>query len=131
MRGPRSDYAAPPIYIYPDRPKRGIRFSRVEVFQLTVAVLALSGAFTVLFIRYDAPGFAAQPALFLAIYFPTSLLAVGTGVGLHEVMHKVVAQRYGLWAEFRYNLRGLLLAFVFAFFGFIFGAPERRGFRAR
>ena len=123
MRGPRSDYAAPPIYIYPDRPKRGIRFSRVEVFQLTVAVLALSGAFTVLFIRYDAPGFAAQQALFLAIYFPTSLLAVGTGVGLHEVMHKVVAQRYGLWAEFRYNLRGLLLAFVFAFFGFIFGAP--------
>ncbi len=123
MRGPYSDYAAPPIYVYPDRPKPGVRFSRTELTQLLVAVLALSGAFTVLFIRYDLRDFGTQPALFLAIYFPTSLLAVGTGVGLHEVMHKVVAQRYGLWAEFRYNPQGLVLAFVFALVGFIFGAP--------
>ncbi|HEX9340934.1 MAG TPA: hypothetical protein VF992_07190 [Thermoplasmata archaeon] len=123
MRGPYSDYAAPPIYITPDRPKAGVRFSRTELYQLLVAILALSGAFTVLFIRYDFRGFATQPGVFLAIYFPTSLLAVGTGVGLHEVMHKVVAQRYGLWAEFRYNPQGLLLAFIFALVGFIFGAP--------
>lgn len=123
MRGPYSDYAAPPIYIYPDKPRPGIRFSRTELRQLAVAILALSGAFTILFIRYDFGVFTSTPARFLAIYFPTSLLAVGTGVGLHEIMHKAVAQRYGLWAEFRYNLQGLLLAFVFAFLGFIFGAP--------
>jgi len=123
MRGPYSDYAAPPIRVYPDRPKPGIRFSRTELFQLAAAILALSGAFTVLFIRYDFGSFLARPGLFLAIYFPTSLLAVGTGVGLHEIMHKAVAQRYGLWAEFRYNPQGLVLAFVFAFVGFIFGAP--------
>src|SRR5206468_11894624 len=123
MRGPYSEYAAPPIYVYPDRPRPGVHFSRTELGQLAVAILALSAAFTILFVRSNPGGFAESPALFLAIYFPASLLAVGTGVGLHEIMHKVVAQRYGLWAEFRYNLRGLLLAFVFAFFGFIFGAP--------
>lgn len=123
MRGPYSDYAPPPIYVYPSATKPRIRFSRTEIFQLTVAILALAGAFTVLFVRSDPVDFAANPALYLAIYFPTALLAVGTGVGLHEIMHKAVAQRYGYWAEFRYNLQGLLLAFVFAFIGFIFGAP--------
>ena len=124
MRGPYSEYAAPPIYVYPDRPKPGVHFSRTELVQLAVAILALSGAFTVLYIRYSPRAFATNPVTFLAIFFPASLLAVGTGVGLHEIMHKVVAQRYGLWAEFRYNPRGLLFAFVLAAaIGFLYGAP--------
>lgn len=124
MRGPYSDYAAPPIYVYPDRPKPGVRFSRKELGQLAAAILALSGAFTVLFIRSEPGRFLSNPGLFLAIVFPASLLAVGTGVGLHEVMHKVVAQRYGYWAEFRYNPRGLLFAFVLAAaIGLLYGAP--------
>jgi len=124
MRGPYSEYAAPPIYVYPDRPKPGVHFSRTELGQLAVAILALSAAFTILYVRSNPVRFAEDPALFLAIFFPASLLAVGTGVGLHEVMHKVVAQRYGLWAEFRYNLRGLAFAFIFAAaIGFLYGAP--------
>src|SRR5438105_13503176 len=124
MRGPYSEYAAPPIYVYPDRPKPGVHFSRTELVQLAVAILALSGAFTVLYIRYSPRAFATNPAIFLAIFFPASLLAIGTGVGLHEIMHKVVAQRYGLWAEFRYNPRGLVFAFIFAAaIGFLYGAP--------
>lgn len=123
MRGPYSNYAPPPIYVYPSATKPRIRFSRTEIFQLTVAILALSGAFTVLFVRPALFGSVSISGAFVAISFATSLLAVGTGVGLHEIMHKAVAQRYGYWAEFRYNLQGLLLAFVFAFFGFIFGAP--------
>ena len=120
MRGPYSDYAPPPIYIYPTTSKPGLRFSRTELFQLTVAILGLSGAFTILYVRSY---FGSITASTLGLWFSTSLLAVGTGVGLHEIMHKAVAQRYGYWAEFRYNLQGLLLAFVFAFAGFIFGAP--------
>ena len=124
MRGPYSEYAAPPIYVYPDRPKPGVHFSRTELGQLAVAILALSAAFTVLYVRSNLVEFARSPAFFLAIFFPASLLAVGTGVGLHEIMHKVVAQRYGLWAEFRYNLRGLAFAFIFAAaIGFLYGAP--------
>jgi len=122
MRGPYSKYAAPPIYVYPDTPKRGVRFSRSELVQLLV--LALSASFTIVYARYNLSLVAQSPGLFLALTFPASLLAVGTGVGLHEIMHKVVAQRYGYWAEFRYNLRGLLMAFVFAAaIGFLYGAP--------
>jgi len=124
MRGPYSEYAAPPIYVYPDRPKPGVHFSRTELGQLAVAILALSAAFTILYVRSNPARFAEDPAFFLAIFFPASLLAVGTGVGLHEIMHKVVAQRYGLWAEFRYNPRGLVFAFIFAAaIGFLYGAP--------
>lgn len=124
MRGPYSEHAAPPVYVYPAGPRPGVRFSRTELVQLMVAILALSGAFTIVYIRFLPSLFAANPFLFLAFYFPGSLLAVGTGVGLHEIMHKVVAQQYGHWAEFRYNPRGLLFAFVLAALaGFLYGAP--------
>jgi len=124
MRGPYSEYAAPPIYVYPAGPKRGVHFSRKELTQLGVAILALSAAFTIVYVRFDPQGFATSPGLFLAIFFPASLLAVGTGVGLHEVMHKVVAQRYGHWAEFRYNPQGLMFALILAAaVGFLYGAP--------
>lgn len=121
MRGPYSDYAAPPIHIYPDTRKPGIRFSSTEIRQLVIAVLAMSGAFTVLSIRYN-PAYLTS-AFILAFLFVVSLLSVGTGLGLHEIMHKVVAQRYGHWAEFRYDPRALAMAFVFAIIGFIYGAP--------
>jgi len=125
MRGPYSDYAAPPIYVYPASPRGGVRFSRTELIQLLVAILALSVAFTILFVRPSPMGgFVQNPADILILYFPASLLAVGTGLGLHEVLHKVVAQRYGHWAEFRYDPRGILMAFIFAAaIGFLYGAP--------
>jgi Zn-dependent protease len=124
MRGPPSEFAAPPIYVYPSAPKARVRFSRTELIQLFVAILALSAAFTIVYVRARPQTFAANPASFLAVFFPASLLAVGTGLGLHEVMHKVVAQRYGHWAEFRYNPQGLLLAFVLAAaIAVLYGAP--------
>src|SRR5438874_6095577 len=125
MRGPYSDYASPPVYLYPDVPRPGVHFSRTEIVQLGVAILALSVAFTLAYIRSDLFSFTRNPALFFAIIFPAALLAVATGVGLHEIMHKVVAERYGFWAEFRYNPRGLLFAIVLAAaIGLIYGAPS-------
>lgn len=126
MRGPYSDYAAPPIYVYPDQsgPRPGVRFSRQEIFQLGVAILALSAALTLAnttaVYRLGPP---TQLLTYVGFWFAGSLVAVSTGVGLHEISHKIVAQRYGHWAEFRYDLRGLAFAFVFAFFGFLIGAP--------
>ena len=38
-------------------------------------------------------------------------------------MHKYIAQRYGLWAEFRAFYKMLFLAVLFSFFGFIIAAP--------
>jgi Zn-dependent protease len=38
-------------------------------------------------------------------------------------MHKFVAQKYLLWAEFRASYKMLWLALLFSFFGFIIAAP--------
>ena len=124
MRGPPSDYAAPPIYITREPRRPGVRFSKIELRQLAIAILALSAAMTLLFVNPFRPGLSPVTApLTIGLFFATSLVAVGTGVGVHEVAHKVVAQRYGHWAEFRYNPFGLVLAFVFAAMGFLYGAP--------
>ena len=82
MRGPRSDYAAPPIYIYPDRsgPRPGVRFSRQEIFQLVVAIVALSAALTLA--QYTSVrGFAAPPELRLV-----GLLFIGALVDRKSVV---------------------------------------------
>ncbi len=126
MRGPYSDYAPPPIYVTKDRsgPRPGVRFSRNELFQLLVAILALSAALTLANVSASRGFFSAgQLGLVIGLWFVSALVAVSTGVGLHEISHKIVAQRFGHWAEFRYSLRGLAMAFVFAFFGFLIGAP--------
>jgi len=126
MRGHWSDYAAPPVYLTREPPRSGVRFSREELRQLAVAILALSAAMTLLIVLgYQREGLLDPDALplLVSVSFATSLVAVATGVGLHEIAHKVVAQRYGHWAEFRYNPMGLVLAFVFAAVGFLYGAP--------
>src|SRR5438128_10935404 len=126
MRGPRSDYAAPPIYLapVPSGPRPGVRFSRQELFQLGIAILALSAALTLANAMALRNSYAASELpLRVGLWFSSALVAVASGVGLHEISHKIVAQRYGHWAEFRYSLRGLAMAFVFAFFGFLIGAP--------
>jgi Zn-dependent protease len=46
-----------------------------------------------------------------------------TGFALHEIGHKITAQHYGHWSEFRFSLPGLLLTLVMGYIGFLFGAP--------
>ncbi|MFP4632684.1 MAG: site-2 protease family protein [Halobacteriales archaeon] len=73
----------------------------------------------------------------LAPTFAVSLATAGTGFLLHELAHKVVAQRYGMWAEFRARYDMLALAVVSGAMGFLFAAPgavvmrSRRGITAR
>lgn len=52
-----------------------------------------------------------------------SAVTVGLGFLLHELAHKVVAQRYHCWAEFRAEMQMLVLAVIMSFFGFVFAAP--------
>src|SRR5207247_1501371 len=81
----------------------GVRFSRTELFQLLVAILALSAALTLANVSASRGLFSAgQLGLVIGLWFVSALVAVSTGVGLHEISHKIVAQRFGLWAEFRY-----------------------------
>ena len=128
MRPPYSEYAAPPIYITAEPPRRGVHFSSTELAQLTIAILALSVAFTIVILSPLTGGTVyldifSNAAVGVGFFFLVAFVSVASGVGLHEIMHKVTANRYGHWAEFRYSRQGLMMTFVFALVGFIFGAP--------
>jgi Zn-dependent protease len=88
------------------------KFSSRELTHLLVSLLVLTVAFSNAF----------RNGGFL-ISFLIMLPAVATGFLLHEIMHKVIAQKYGCWAEYRMFPMGLLFALVLSFFGFIFAAP--------
>ena len=55
--------------------------------------------------------------------FAMAFLTVGIGFLLHELAHKLVAQRYGCFAEFRAFDQFLFLAVLMSFFGVVFAAP--------
>jgi len=93
-----------------------LRTSETEIKHLLVAWLAISLAFTILFER------TLRPQAF-ALTFLASALTVGLGFVLHELAHKIVAQRYGSWSEFRAEPLMLLFAILTAFAGFVFAAP--------
>jgi len=55
--------------------------------------------------------------------FVIAAIAVGSGFLLHELAHKVVAQRYHYFAEFRAFDEMLFLALMMSLFGVVFVAP--------
>ncbi|MDP7000314.1 MAG: hypothetical protein QGH90_00275 [Candidatus Poseidoniaceae archaeon] len=62
--------------------------------------------------------------LTLLIMMPVMLLAVGPAFLLHEIGHKIVAKKYGCWAEFRADPRGLKIGVgIAAILGVVFMAP--------
>lgn len=68
----------------------------------------------------------------LLLFIPVSFLGIITAFFVHELSHKFMAQKYGLWAEFRMYPMGLLLAlFLAVFTGFVFAAPGAVMFRGK
>src|SRR3989338_9073468 len=55
--------------------------------------------------------------------FLLAFLTVGVGFLLHELAHKLVAQHYGCFAEFRAFDFYLWMAVLMSYFGFVFAAP--------
>jgi Zn-dependent protease len=97
---------------------RKFRFSQKELKHLTVGALLVMGV-GLSFISY-VPNLSVlmtpEILLTLAIILTFSFF-------IHEIAHKLSAQRYGLWAEFRLTLFGALLTLLsmipFAFFKII------------
>ncbi len=89
-----------------------MRFSNEEVRDLLKAWIAISIAFAILL---KGPDF--------IIRVMVAGLTVGLGFLIHELSHKMFAQKYHCWAEFRSNDFMLVLAILMAFLGFIFVAP--------
>jgi Zn-dependent protease len=96
--------------------RRKLKFSKIEIIDLLKAWFAISLAFGILL----SPSFASLEFLF---YLGVSAVTVGIAFLLHEIGHKLVAQRFGCWAEFRANPMMLFLAIIMSFFGFILVAP--------
>ena len=93
-----------------------LTFSKVELNDLAKAWIIVSLAFAIV-LSGGVFGLSLLTNIILAA------VTVGTGFLLHELGHKVVAQRYGCWAEFRADNYMLLLAIVTSFFGIVFAAP--------
>lgn len=97
-----------------------IKFSRIELRDLSKAWIAISIAFAIAFsggIFYITPDVSFLQSIFFAA------VTVGTGFLLHELGHKIIAQKYGCFAEFRADNMMLVVAILTSFFGFIFAAP--------
>ncbi len=92
-----------------------MRFSDIEVTQLTKAWLAISLAFAIVWRHMSLP--------FWQIYL-LAALTVAIAFVTHEMAHKYVAQKFGCWAEFRSFDMGLILAVLASLLiGMIFVAP--------
>ena len=94
-----------------------VRFRKEEIYDIIIATIILSFAFTLAFF-----GLKVSPFSFL-IYFLISLVAVLTGFVGHEMLHKFTAFRYDYYAEFRRWNIGLVIALITSFFGIVFAAP--------
>jgi len=98
-----------------------MKFSQKEIKDLFIAWLMISLAFAILFYGGISKLFSLSFAFIVT--FGISAVTVGISFLLHELMHKQMSQKYGLWAEFRAFYPGLWIALIGSFFGFIFAAP--------
>lgn len=108
-------------------------FSRIELGHLIIAIGVLTIAFSFTFSKNNLLFFSLGSPVDIASYFyfmPIAFLGIVTAFFIHELAHKFMAQKYGLWSEFRMYPRGLLVSVIIAFFtGLVFAAPGAVMFR--
>lgn len=103
----------PPRAPEPTRPEGVVWFSFTELKHLTLGFLLVT--VVGLSMVFGSPlGVSALVAL--AVIFALSFI-------LHELAHKLTAQRHGLWAEFRLIPSGVLMTFFSIFFPVKFISP--------
>ncbi|MFC1994959.1 site-2 protease family protein [Chloroflexota bacterium] len=91
-----------------------------ELRDLVISALVLALAFGIAlsggFRAFQKPGV-------LVLVIGMSLVAVSLGFILHELGHRLIARRFGYFAEYSMSPKGLMVALGFSLFGFIFAAP--------
>jgi Zn-dependent protease len=92
-------------YTYvPVRPtQRGVRFSIREIEHLALATVLVVGVGISLLLNIASVGY-----LLLAL----SVVGFTASFLMHEMAHKIVAQRHGLWAEFRLTAIGAIVTAI-------------------
>jgi len=89
-----------------------------EVADLAISWIVISLCFSIRGVYASTPHF--------LMLFTSSIIAVGLGFLLHELMHRIVARSFACHAEYRMWPLGLLLALALAFVSggsVIFAAP--------
>lgn len=118
VRAPRPQ---PPQIATPERPyeytitygtrpsKKKFWFSRTEIKHLTLSTLQVVGVgLSWIFLPWNRPG-----GVNITPEILISLTAIFTSLYLlHEIAHKLTAQHYGLWAEFRLTPFGALITLL-------------------
>ena len=88
-------------------------------FTLALGLMRVGGIFSIS--QFSSSG------IWLSILFlsmPVMLISVGPAFVLHEIGHKIVAKKYGCWAEFRADPGGLRFGLgLAALLGVVFMAP--------
>lgn len=110
-------------YIYNPLPTGKMRFGRTEIRHIAIALGVLTLAFAIVLTRIIVDVYDMDLMIGFLYALGLSFVVVTTGFFLHEMGHKIVAQRHGAWAEFRVFPFGLIMALAFSFAGFIFAAP--------
>ncbi|HZY71416.1 MAG TPA: hypothetical protein VFF67_10630 [Thermoplasmata archaeon] len=114
-----------PSYVWGPAPApvQRITTSRTEILHLLIAYLVLTVDIAIL---REGVGFGV-PTGFALSQLPFDLglgaAVAATGFVAHELAHKIVAQRYGFWAEFRMSPIGLLVSVMTSFVGFLMALP--------
>ncbi|MEM3010401.1 MAG: AN1-type zinc finger domain-containing protein [Candidatus Bathyarchaeia archaeon] len=106
------------------RPRKAIWFSTTELKHLAIGTLLVMAIGLSWMLFSNASDLL---SVILAVTFTVSFL-------LHEIAHKITAQIYGLWAEFRLTLFGVLITVIsiFSFFKIISpGAVMISGYASR
>jgi Zn-dependent protease len=107
LRQRANSYEYKVTYGMPRRTRGHVYFSPKELKHLTIAVLLVIGVgVSYIFFTGALGGDLALSASVSAAVFTISFV-------VHEIAHKVTAQRRGLWAEFRLTLWGSVLTAIF------------------
>tara|TARA_B100001559_G_scaffold139067_1_gene116830 strand:+ start:2075 stop:2971 length:897 start_codon:yes stop_codon:yes gene_type:complete len=106
------------IWHFSDEEKRHLMLA-TAAFTFALGLLMAGGV-----LRISAQGGLEQWIAIVLLSMPVMLIAVGPAFLLHEIGHKIVAKKYGCWAEFRVDPSGLKFGIAFvALTGFLFMAP--------
>ena len=108
------------------------KFSKIEINHLIISMAVLTFVFSLLITRNNVIyGLIYGFNLSILPYgLVLSFLGIVTAFFFHEISHKLMAQKHGLWAEYRMYPQGLRLAlFLGIFTPFVFAAPGAVMFR--
>lgn len=102
-----------------------ITTSKIEIRDILISAVVLSLAFAIMFrnnsiMNYFEYHFGNLKyiGMFLMMFTLVALSFIG-----HEMGHKIVAQKYGMWSEYRMFPLGLVLALGMSLIGFLIAAP--------